>query len=98
MKFLSRGLLILLLLLILTIAGVLTIGRTFLLNQLASRVEQQLQKLRDAGYIVAYDSIKIDWQKNTLEIHRLSVKSDIDSGLCNRSDFISAKYIRAEGF
>src|SRR5688572_13355101 len=96
-KVFKRLAIIIMALLVIALAA-LTLGRTFLLDKVRSRMEAQLHKLRDAGYIVEYDSITIDWKKNTVEIFELKVKNHLDSSFCQRTDFISARYIRAEDF
>jgi hypothetical protein len=97
-RIVSKGILILVFCIVGIVIIALTIGRTFVLNQLSNRLEEQIHRLRDAGYIVNYDSITVDWKKNSVEIFRLSVKNDLDTALCQKADFLSAKYIRAEGF
>jgi hypothetical protein len=97
-KIVSKGILILIFSIVGIVIIALTVGRTFILKQLSLRLEEQIHRLRDAGYIVSYDSITVDWKKNSVEIFRLSVKNDLDTALCQKADFLSAKYIRAEGF
>jgi hypothetical protein len=98
MKHISHKALILISILLLGVLAIITVGRSFILDSIRNRLETQLHKLRDAGYIVEYDSITIDWKRNTVEVFRLSVKNDIDSAICQKTDFIKARYIRAEGF
>lgn len=85
-----------------TILGAITIGwhvgRGIFVTVLHSKVEEQLYALRDDGYIVHYDSIKINWDENTIEVFKLSVQRDVDTALCTSGHFLSAYYIRAEGF
>ncbi|HYG04134.1 MAG TPA: hypothetical protein VD927_16925 [Chryseosolibacter sp.] len=73
-------------------------GRSLFVTVLHSKVEEQLYALRDEGYIVEYDSIRVDWDENVIEVFKLSVKRDIDTALCASGQFLSAHYIRAEGF
>jgi hypothetical protein len=72
--------------------------RSFLMKQITVKLEEQIQRLRDAGYIVKYDSIKVDWASNTVEVFRLSVTNEIDSTECQNNAFLNAKYISATGF
>src|SRR5687768_8624952 len=80
------------------IAAIIWVGRFYVLNQIKTRIENQLHALRDSGYIVKYDSIGVNTNENTVSVYRLSVKRSLDSALCSTTDFFSAKYIRAEGF
>lgn len=74
------------------------VGRSIFINLLYAKIEEQLYNLRDSGYIVDYDSIKIDWTENTIEVYKLSVKRDLDSIRCATDNFLSSQYIKAEGF
>jgi hypothetical protein len=89
---------IILLCIVLSLPVFFLIGRTYVLDHVRKKLEEQIYALRDAGYIVNYDSITIDWKKNTVDVFHLSVKHDLDSALCQKSDFIYAKHITAKGF
>jgi hypothetical protein len=77
-------------------AGIIGV-RSLLVHQIKSKIEQRILRLRDAGYIVTYDSIRVDWQQNSVQLYRLSVKNSIDSTFCRQQHLISARYISAEG-
>ena len=98
MKSILKKALVLLGTLLVIFLAAITIGKSFLISEIKSRLEEQIHKLRDAGYIVSYDSITLDWQENAVEVFSLSVKHDLDSALCEKTDFISAKHIKAGGF
>jgi hypothetical protein len=83
---------------ILLMAAVVLVGRAYLLNQIKSKLEERLHALRDLGYVVDYDSIRVDTEQNRVDVYRLTIKRDLDSALCATTDFFSASLIRAEGF
>lgn len=75
----------------------LMVGRDFFYQQLKKRLEAQLHRLRDAGYVVTYESISVDWEKKFVEVRDLKIKHNIDSNLCHTTDFIAAKQVKAKG-
>jgi hypothetical protein len=80
------------------VTGAWMAGRQLLLSFLIGKIEKQLYSLRDAGYIVKYDSIKLDWGRNKLEVFNLSIRRSIDTVHCSGAskNFIEAKYIVAD--
>jgi hypothetical protein len=73
------------------------VGQNLFLAYLVDKVESQLYSLRDAGYFIKYDSIKLDWDKSSIEIHNLTVEKSVDTSKCKPHHFIRADYIFAEG-
>ena len=73
------------------------LGRHMFLSWVVGKIETQLYSLRDAGYIIKYDSIKLDWGKNKVEVFNLSVKRSLDTTQCDKRTFIETKYILADG-
>jgi len=72
-------------------------GRSILAWHIKNKIEQQVYKLRDAGYVVSYDSITVDWKTNSIHVYRFSVKNAIDSTLCRQENVISANFIAGHG-
>jgi hypothetical protein len=89
---------LLLALVIVILSTALLVGRYYVLGKIKSKVEDQLHALRDSGYIVKYDSITVDPQKNTVSVYKLTIRRDLDTTLCTSTDFFSAYFIKAEGF
>jgi hypothetical protein len=83
---------------IVILAAALLIGRYYVLGKIKTKIEDQLHALRDSGYIVKYDSITVDPQKNTVSVYKLTIRRDLDTTLCTSTDFFSAYFIKAEGF
>jgi hypothetical protein len=73
------------------------VGQNLFLSYLVDKVETQLHSLRDAGYMIKYDSIKLSWSESRIEIYNLQVKRSLDTMDCKPHNFIAAKYILAEG-
>jgi hypothetical protein len=82
---------------ILFIVGVI-ITRAFILNEVKTRLEQQLETLRKSGLDIQYDSIIVDWKRNKLTIQNLSIwKKAVDS-ICQSDEFVTTKMITVKGF
>ncbi len=73
------------------------VGQNLFVSYLVDRLETRLYSLRDAGYMIKYDSIKLSWDNNRVEIFNLQVKRSLDTVACKPHSFIRAKYIRADG-
>jgi hypothetical protein len=73
------------------------VGQNLFLNFLIDKVQTQLYSLRDAGYFVKYDSIKLNWEARRIEIHHLTVHRSLDTLECKPHNFIEARYISGEG-
>jgi hypothetical protein len=82
--------------LVLIVVGFM-VGRSILYDNIRQKLEDQLHALRDSGYIIRYDSITIDWNKNEVAVYQLSVKREVDTTLCSNSNFISSNFIKAKG-
>jgi hypothetical protein len=83
--------------LLIAIPVVIWVGRSIFLDLLKDKLEGQIYKLRDSGYIVSYDSITINYKKNSVQVDNLYVKSAADTGKCHQSDFLFARKVRAQG-
>jgi hypothetical protein len=73
------------------------VGQNLFLGYLVDKIESQLYSLRDAGYSIKYDSIKLNWDQNSIEIHNLTVERAVSSNQCKPHHFIQADYILGEG-
>jgi hypothetical protein len=73
-------------------------ARFYILSKIQEKLETQLFALRDAGYVVKYDSIIVNTKKNEVTIYKLLIKRSLDSVQCTTSDFFTAGFIKAEGF
>jgi hypothetical protein len=83
---------------LLILGAIIFAAYLYVLSRIKEKVEDQLSALKDSGYIVKYDSITVDSDKNEVAIYRLSVKRALDTSSCASTDFFSAKYIKATGF
>jgi hypothetical protein len=94
----SKKNLIILAIVLLLVAAILWVGRLYILNQIKTRLEEQLYSLRDSGYIVKYDSINVNTKESSIAIYKLSITRALDSTICSSTDFFSASLIKGEGF
>jgi hypothetical protein len=74
------------------------VARMYVLSKIKDKLETQLMKLRDSGYIVRYDSIEVNTETNEVAIFKLSIRRAVDSTFCSTVDFVSAHHIKATGF
>jgi len=88
---------ILLIAVALVTAGALIWVRSFIFEKLAVKVQDRIQSLNISGFSVRFDSIRVDWIRNVIEIDRLVLEKDVYDTTCVYPEFISVPQIRAKG-
>ena len=71
--------------------------RSYTIGQLSISLQQRIESLNLSGLNIHYDSIKVDWLRNTIEIDQLLLEKDLYDTTCIYPEFISVAKVRAEG-
>ncbi|MEO5601231.1 MAG: DUF748 domain-containing protein [Cyclobacteriaceae bacterium] len=72
--------------------------RTYVFKQIGDSLQEKLQSLKVSGFNVEYDSISIDWRRNTITIDHLVLQKNAYDTTCVYPEFISVEKITAQGF
>ena len=72
--------------------------RSFVFSNMGLSINKKIQSLELSGFNVRYDSISIDWIRNTIEIDRLLLEKNPYDTACVYPEFIAVEKVRAEGF
>lgn len=79
------------------ITGALVWLRSYVFDKVAVNIHEQIQSLKLSGLNIRYDTIRVDWLSNVIEIDRLVFEQDSYDTTCAYPEHISIGKVRAEG-
>jgi hypothetical protein len=97
MKLSAKKKIITTLVILFAVASVLLI-RYYLLSQLKATLHEKLEALNETDLNVHYDSLYIEWGKNTVIIDELVINKDAYDTTCLHPEFISVHQVKIRGF
>lgn len=77
-------------------AGFIAI-RSYIFNRMAYDIEKRIDSLELNGFSIRYDTIRLDWRANTIEIDNLILEKEATDTTCNQPESISVGQVQIEG-
>lgn len=71
--------------------------RSYVIERVSMSLQQRIESLNLSGLNIHYDSIRVDWIRNVIEIDKLLLEKDLYDTTCIYPEFISVAKVRAEG-
>lgn len=71
--------------------------RSYVIERVSMSLQQRIESLILSGLNIHYDSIRVDWIRNVIEIDKLLLEKDLYDTTCIYPEFISVAKVRAEG-
>ena len=94
---LTKGKYIVVGLLIVLGAAALIWIRSYLFDNIGTSIDKRIQSLNLAGFNVRYDSLSINWLRNSIEIDNLLLEKNAYDTTCLHPEFISIGKVRGDG-
>lgn len=86
----------------LLILGITTLGmialRSYLFSRMRRTLEDKAEALYKSGFSITYDSIAIDWFRNSLSIEKLQIKKTKTDSVCDLAETITVERVHINGF
>src|SRR5690606_33708374 len=71
--------------------------RSYIFNRMAYDIEKRIDSLELNGFSIRYDTIRLDWRANTIEIDNLILEKEATDTTCNQPESISVGQVQIEG-
>ena len=71
--------------------------RSHIFSTISERISQKIDSLKVSGYVITYDSLSVNWRKNTIEIDQLLLEKNAYDTSCIFPEFIKIAKVRAVG-
>lgn len=93
----NKGKYIIVGLLIFLAAAALIWIRSYIFDNIGSSIDKRIQSLNLAGFNVRYDSISINWLRNSIEIDNLLLEKNAYDTTCLHPEFITIGKVKGDG-
>ena len=71
--------------------------RSYLFDNIGASIDKRMQSLNLAGFNVRYDSLSINWLRNSIEIDNLLLEKNAYDTTCLHPEFIAIGKVRGDG-
>lgn len=92
----GRKALVLIVVVALVAAGMVWL-RSFAFSTVAANLNERIDSLKVSGFIITYDTLLVNWRKNTIEARQVVVEKNAYDTTCTYPEFVKIGKVRAQG-